>query len=85
MSRRTIKLQYNAPVTLSFFFASLAALLLGVEAAAWYYQGRPGDIARWMVRLCNLGTFLLNHSVLLLFHRYLCCTLLTVAAKRCFK
>ena len=29
MSRRTIKLQYNAPVTLSFFFASLAALLLG--------------------------------------------------------
>ena len=30
MSRRTIKLQYNAPVTLSFFFASLAALLLGI-------------------------------------------------------
>lgn len=55
-----------------------AALLLGLEAAAWYYQGRPGDIARWMVRLANLGTFLLNFSVLLLFHRYLCCTLLTV-------
>ena len=55
-----------------------AALLLALEAAAWYYQGRPGDTARWMVRLCNLGTFLLTHSVLLLFHRYLCCTLLTV-------
>lgn len=55
-----------------------AALLLALEAVAWYYQGRPGNMARWMVRLCNLGTFLLNHSVLLLFHRYLCCTLLTV-------
>ncbi len=54
------------------------ALLLALEAVAWYYQGRPGNMARWMVRLCNLGTFLLNHSVLLLFHRYLCCTLLTV-------
>lgn len=55
-----------------------AALLLALEAVAWYYQGRPGNMVRWMVRLCNLGTFLLNHSVLLLFHRYLCCTLLTV-------
>lgn len=29
MKRRTIRLDYNAPVTLSFFFLSLAALLLG--------------------------------------------------------
>lgn len=55
-----------------------AALLLGLEAAVWYYQGRPGNMIRWVVRLCNLGDFLLNHFVLLLLHRYLCCTLLTV-------
>ena len=46
-----------------------AALLLGLEAAVWYYQGRPGNMIRWVVWLCNLGDFLLNHFVLLLLHR----------------
>lgn len=55
-----------------------AALLLRLEAATWYYQGCPGDIARWVLRLSNLGAFLLYQFVLLLLHRYLCCTLLTV-------
>lgn len=35
MKRRTIRLQYNAPVTLSFFFLSLAALLLDHFTGGW--------------------------------------------------
>ena len=29
MARKNIRLQYNAPVTLTFFFLSLASLVLG--------------------------------------------------------
>ena len=35
MKRHTIHLDYNAPVTLTFFFASLAALLLGHFTGGW--------------------------------------------------
>ena len=49
MSRRTIKLQYNAPVTLSFFFASLAALLLGV-----YALFAPGASTALMMRIAGI-------------------------------
>nr|WP_317399679.1 rhomboid family intramembrane serine protease [uncultured Gemmiger sp.] len=35
MRRRTISFQYNAPVTLTFFFLSLAALILGRVTDGW--------------------------------------------------
>lgn len=35
MKRSTLHLQYNAPVTLSIFFVSLAALILGQLTAGW--------------------------------------------------
>lgn len=35
MKRRTISFQYNAPVTLSFFFLALAALLLDRATGGW--------------------------------------------------
>ncbi len=35
MKRRTLSFQYNAPVTLTFFFLALAALLLGRATAGW--------------------------------------------------
>ena len=50
MKRRTIRLDYNAPVTLSFFFLSLAALLLGHFTGGWttahlfsVYRGSMAD------------------------------------------
>ena len=35
MKRRTLRLQYNAPVTLSLFFLSLAALVLDALTGGW--------------------------------------------------
>ena len=55
-----------------------AAFLLACEGLSWYFQGRPGIFARWMLRLTNCGSFLMNNWVLLLFHRYLCSAFLTV-------
>ena len=50
MKRRTIRVDYNAPVTLSFFFLSLAALLLGHFTGGWttthlfsVYRGSMAD------------------------------------------
>ena len=35
MKRSSIRLQYNAPVTLTFFFLSLASLVLGYLTNSW--------------------------------------------------
>ena len=35
MKRSSIRLQYNAPVTLTFFFLSLASLVLGYLTNNW--------------------------------------------------
>ena len=35
MARKNIRLQYNAPVTLTFFFLSLASLVLGYLTNNW--------------------------------------------------
>ena len=35
MARKNIRLQYNAPVTLTFFFLSLASLVLGYPTNNW--------------------------------------------------
>lgn len=59
-----------------------AALLLACDAIACYYDGRPGTATHWVLVVANLANFLLMNSVLLLFHRYLCCSLLTAGERQ---
>ena len=60
---------------------SASALLL-CDAMAYLFEGRPGRLGCWMVHVSNFGVFFLVELTLLLFHRYICATLLTPEEKR---
>lgn len=60
---------------------SASALLL-CDAMAYLFEGRPGRLSCWMVHASNFGVFFLVELTLLLFHRYICATLLTPEEKR---
>ena len=55
---------------------SASALLL-CDGMAYLFEGRPGRLGCWMVHVSNFGVFFLVELTLLLFHRYICATLLT--------
>lgn len=55
---------------------SASALLL-CDGMAYLFEGRPGRLSCWMVHASNFGVFFLVELTLLLFHRYICATLLT--------
>lgn len=55
---------------------SASALLL-CDGMAYLFEGRPGRLGCWMVHASNFGVFFLVELTLLLFHRYICATLLT--------
>lgn len=55
---------------------SASALLL-CDGMAYLFEGRPGRLGCWMVHASNFGVFFLVELTLLLFHRYVCATLLT--------
>lgn len=59
-----------------------AALLLACDAIGCYYDGRPGTTIHWVLVVADLANFLLMDSVLLLFHRYLCCSLLKAGERQ---
>ena len=63
---------------------SASALLL-CDGMAYLFEGRPGRLGCWMVHASNFGVFLLVELTLLLFHRYICATLLTPEEKRTLK
>ena len=54
-----------------------ASALLFCDAMAYLFEGRPGPLGYWVVRVGNFGVFFLVELTLLLFHRYICATLLT--------
>ena len=54
-----------------------ASALLFCDAVAYLFEGRPGPLSYWVVRVGNFGVFFLVELTLLLFHRYICATLLT--------
>ena len=54
-----------------------ASALLFCDAMAYLFEGRPGPLGYWVVRVSNFGVFFLVELTLLLFHRYICATLLT--------
>ena len=54
-----------------------ASALLFCDAMAYLFRGKPGPLAYWVVRVGNFGVFFLVELTLLLFHRYICATLLT--------
>lgn len=55
------------------FLLQLAtALLLLMDALAWWFRGYPGDTGYVMVRISNFIVFLMNDVILLLFHSYEC-------------
>ena len=60
---------------------SASALLL-CDGMAYLFEGRPGRLGCWMVHVSNFGVFFLVELTLLLFHRYICATLLTPEEKR---
>ena len=60
---------------------SASALLL-CDGMAYLFEGRPGRLSCWMVHASNFGVFFLVELTLLLFHRYICATLLTPEEKR---
>ena len=60
---------------------SASALLL-CDGMAYLFEGRPGRLGCWMVHASNFGVFFLVELTLLLFHRYICATLLTPEEKR---
>lgn len=60
---------------------SASALLL-CDGMAYLFEGRPGRLSCWMVHVSNFGVFFLVELTLLLFHRYICATLLTPEEKR---
>ena len=60
---------------------SASALLL-CDGIAYLFEGRPGRLSCWMVHASNFGVFFLVELTLLLFHRYICATLLTPEEKR---
>ena len=59
---------------------SASALLL-CDGMAYLFEGRPGRLGCWMVHVSNFGVFFLVELTLLLFHRYICATLLTPEEK----
>lgn len=59
-----------------------ASALLFCDAMAYLFEGRPGPLGYWVVRVGNFGVFFLVELTLLLFHRYICATLLTPEEKR---
>ena len=63
---------------------SASALLL-CDGMAYLFEGRPGRLGCWMVHVSNFGVFFLVELTLLLFHRYICATLLTPEEKRTLK
>ena len=63
---------------------SASALLL-CDGMAYLFEGRPGRLSCWMVHASNFGVFFLVELTLLLFHRYICATLLTPEEKRTLK
>ena len=63
---------------------SASALLL-CDGMAYLFEGRPGRLGCWMVHASNFGVFFLVELTLLLFHRYICATLLTPEEKRNLK
>ena len=63
---------------------SASALLL-CDGMAYLFEGRPGRLSCWAVHVSNFGVFLLVELTLLLFHRYICATLLTPEEKRTLK
>ena len=60
---------------------SASALLL-CDGMAYLFEGRPGRLGCWMVHVSNFGVFFLVELTLLLFHRYICATLLTPEEKK---
>ena len=60
---------------------SASALLL-CDGMAYLFEGRPGRLGCWTVHVSNFGVFFLVELTLLLFHRYICATLLTPEEKR---
>ena len=62
-----------------------AAVMLLSDAAANLFDGRPGPVGWWMVRLANFVLFLLTDTTMLAFTRYLCVCVLTPEETRTFK
>lgn len=48
------------------------ALLLIMDALAWYYRGYEGQIGYWMVRISNMSVFILDDIEMILYHAYVC-------------
>ena len=63
--KRSIRLQYNAPVTLTFFFLSLASLVLGYLTNNWTTSHSSMTDPRFYVRLLGhvLGHSGWNHFI----------------------
>ena len=58
------------------------ALLLIMDALAWYYRGYEGQIGYWMVRVSNMGVFVLDDIEMILYHAYLCTQLFSESKKK---
>ena len=54
-----------------------ASVLMLCDAVAYLFRGRPDRLGWWMVRISNFGVFFFVELTLLLFHHYICATLLT--------
>lgn len=56
-----------------FMYMELAsALLMSMDALAWWYRGYPGNVGYWMVRISNFMVFFISDVILLLVHIYVC-------------
>ena len=62
-----------------------ASVMLLSDAAANLFDGVPGAVGWWAVRIANFLLFLLTDTTMLAFTRYLCVCLLTPEEERSFK
>ena len=63
----------------------MAATVLLSDAAANLFDGVPGPVGWWTVRIANFVLFLLTDTTMLAFTRYLCVCVLTPEETRSFK
>ena len=77
---------YNAEKRLWMILMQLtAAVMLLSDAAANLFDGVPGPVGWWTVRIANFWLFLLTDTTMLAFTRYLCVCVLTPEETRSFK